>query len=81
MEGLHAEILDVISNCENDVAFPVVNTGNYFKKYNVPFTSLNLNVRVHKKYPFKLSIVALLGAKLFQSVLEFVDAASKRKVG
>ena len=26
MEGLHAEILDVISNSENDVAFPVVNT-------------------------------------------------------
>ena len=47
----------------------------------MPFTSLTLNVRVHKKNPFKLSMVALPGAKLFQSVLEFVDAASKGMVG
>ena len=47
----------------------------------MPFTSLNLNVKVHKKDPFKLSIVALPGAKLFESVLEFVDAASKEMVG
>lgn len=38
-------------------------------------------MRFHKKDPFKLYIVALPGAKLFQRVLEFVDAVRKGMVG
>ena len=79
MEGLKAEISDLIRYAVNDVDFLVLKTFDHFNTYNVPFSSLNLNVRVHKKDPF--FVIALPGAKLFESVLEFVDAASKGMVG
>lgn len=78
MEGVQTAILDLIRCAVNDVAFLVLKTVDHFNTYNVPFSSLNLNVRVHKKDPF--FVIALPGAKLFESVLEFVDAACKGMV-